>query len=71
MRFNMRNQIHFPTGASDHLPGRALRMYRGLAGATVGAHRAGPQNGRLSHHRRDIGRNVRVRDGVRPDVGRL
>lgn len=46
-------------------------MYRGLAGAPVGADRARPEDRRVSHHRRDIGRNVRVRHRVRPDVGWL
>ena len=54
-----------------HLLGRSLRVHRGLVGAPVGWDCQEPEVGRLSDHRRHLGRHLRVRHGFRHDVGRI
>lgn len=58
-------------GPGDHLPGRALRVHGGLAGAAARPHRPRPQDRRLSHHRRHLGRDLRVHHRVGHDLGRV
>lgn len=46
-------------------------MHRRLAGATSSSNRLGPTDRRLSYHRRNQRWDVRVRNSIGPDVGRL
>ena len=42
-----------------------------VAGASAGGGGQGPEDGGLPHHRRHLGRDIRVRVGLGPHLGRL
>jgi hypothetical protein len=56
-------------GPGHHVPGRPLRVHGRLARTAPLPDRPGQEDGGLSHHRRHLGRNVRVHNGVGHDLG--